>query len=62
MSAVDCDGLVSLGNANSLQRDPNEPEPSELEEYHRAKQIKLPSQVPASAGGLNKTSRSIYIY
>lgn len=27
-----------------------------MEEYHRAKQIKLPSQVPASAGGLNKTS------
>lgn len=39
-----------------MQRDPNEPVASELEEYHLAKQIKLPSQVPASAGGLNKTS------
>lgn len=38
------------------QRDPNETVPNELEEYHLAKQIKLPSQVPASAGGLNKTS------
>ncbi|KAL1982542.1 hypothetical protein VTN96DRAFT_1199 [Rasamsonia emersonii] len=43
-----------------------EPEPhelasNELEEYHRAKQIKLPSQVPASAGGLNKTNWELEI-
>lgn len=45
------------------QRDHNEPAPSELEEYHRAKQIKLPNQVPASAGGLNKTSRlAIFVF
>lgn len=39
-----------------LQPDPQELTRNELEEYHLAKQIKLPSQVPASAGGLNKTS------
>lgn len=43
-----------------------EPDPSEwvrdeLEEYHQAKQIKLPSQVPASAGGLNKTNWELEI-
>jgi hypothetical protein len=40
-----------------LQPDPQELTRNELEEYHLAKQIKLPSQVPASAGGLNKTSK-----
>ncbi|EAW13800.1 TADA1 family protein [Aspergillus clavatus NRRL 1] len=35
--------------------------PNELEEYHLAKQIKLPSQVPASAGGLNKTNWELEI-
>ena len=44
---------------NIQQRDPNETLPTELEECHLAKQIKLPSQVPASAGGLNKTSKTI---
>ncbi len=29
-----------------------------LGEYHQAKQIKLPDIVPASAGGLNKTSET----
>ncbi|KAJ5653581.1 hypothetical protein N7490_000584 [Penicillium lividum] len=43
------------------ERDPNEVTPSELEEYHLAKQIKLPSQVPASAGGLNKTNWELEI-
>ncbi|KAJ5635537.1 Transcriptional coactivator SAGA-type complex Ada1/Tada1 [Penicillium longicatenatum] len=43
------------------ERDPNEVKPSELEEYHLAKQIKLPSQVPASAGGLNKTNWELEI-
>jgi transcriptional coactivator HFI1/ADA1 len=28
-----------------------------LDEYHQAKQIRLPDLVPASAGGLNKTSK-----
>ncbi|RMJ25235.1 transcriptional coactivator HFI1 ADA1 [Aspergillus sp. HF37] len=46
---------------NIPERDPHEPEPSELEEYHLAKQIKLPSQVPASAGGLNKTNWELEI-
>lgn len=45
-------------NADGHQRDPTDTAPSELEEYHLAKQIKLPSQVPASAGGLNKTSKT----
>lgn len=44
-------------DADTHQRDPTDIAPSELEEYHLAKQIKLPSQVPASAGGLNKTSK-----
>ncbi|KAK1148305.1 hypothetical protein N8T08_010114 [Aspergillus melleus] len=43
------------------QRDPNELGPNELEEYHLAKKIKLPSQVPASAGGLNKTNWELEI-
>ncbi|RJE25934.1 transcriptional coactivator HFI1 ADA1 [Aspergillus sclerotialis] len=43
------------------ERDPNELAPSELEEYHLAKQIKLPNQVPASAGGLNKTNWELEI-
>ncbi|THC89256.1 hypothetical protein EYZ11_011302 [Aspergillus tanneri] len=43
------------------ERDPDETVPSELEEYHLAKQIKLPSQVPASAGGLNKTNWELEI-
>lgn len=43
------------------ERDPHEVVPNEVEEYHLAKQIKLPSQVPASAGGLNKTSKFIHI-
>ncbi|KAL4917453.1 transcriptional regulator of RNA polII, SAGA, subunit-domain-containing protein [Aspergillus aurantiobrunneus] len=38
------------------ERDSHETERNELEEYHLAKQIKLPSQVPASAGGLNMTN------
>ncbi|OJJ04565.1 hypothetical protein ASPVEDRAFT_54703 [Aspergillus versicolor CBS 583.65] len=38
------------------ERDPHETGRNELEEYHLAKQIKLPSQVPASAGGLNMTN------
>ena len=29
-----------------------------MQEYHLAKQIKLPDTTPASAGGLNKTSTS----
>ncbi|PGH11211.1 hypothetical protein AJ80_07216 [Polytolypa hystricis UAMH7299] len=37
-----------------------EPDPSTinnpLEEYHQAKQIRVPEQIPASAGGLNKTN------
>ena len=33
-----------------------------LNEYHNAKQIKLPDVVPASAGGLNKTSRILFPY
>lgn len=45
-------------DTNGSQRDPNDAPPTELEEYHLAKQIKLPSQVPASAGGLNKTSKT----
>ncbi|KAJ5142104.1 Ubiquitin-like modifier-activating enzyme atg7 [Penicillium atrosanguineum] len=43
------------------ERDPNDATPTELEEYHLAKQIKLPSQVPASAGGLNKTNWELEI-
>ncbi|GKZ33252.1 transcriptional coactivator hfi1/ADA1 [Aspergillus brasiliensis] len=43
------------------KRDPHELAPNELEEYHLAKQIKLPSQVPASAGGLNKTNWELEI-
>ncbi|KAL3435691.1 WD40-repeat-containing domain protein [Aspergillus tetrazonus] len=38
------------------ERDPHDAVRNELEEYHLAKQIKLPSQVPASAGGLNMTN------
>ncbi|KAL6235393.1 hypothetical protein BDW75DRAFT_230355 [Aspergillus navahoensis] len=38
------------------ERDPHDTVRNELEEYHLAKQIKLPSQVPASAGGLNMTN------
>ncbi|KAE8350267.1 WD40 repeat-like protein [Aspergillus coremiiformis] len=43
------------------ERDLGETAPNELEEYHLAKQIKLPSQVPASAGGLNKTNWELEI-
>ncbi|KAE8375785.1 transcriptional regulator of RNA polII, SAGA, subunit-domain-containing protein [Aspergillus bertholletiae] len=43
------------------EHDPVETTPNELEEYHLAKQIKLPSQVPASAGGLNKTNWELEI-
>ncbi|KAJ5872597.1 uncharacterized protein N7529_004950 [Penicillium soppii] len=43
------------------ERDPNETILTELEECHLAKQIKLPSQVPASAGGLNKTNWELEI-
>ncbi|KAJ6113756.1 Transcriptional coactivator SAGA-type complex Ada1/Tada1 [Penicillium sp. IBT 18751x] len=43
------------------ERDPNDAASTELEEYHLAKQIKLPSQVPASAGGLNKTNWELEI-
>ncbi|KAG2414214.1 hypothetical protein HFD88_003405 [Aspergillus terreus] len=43
------------------ERDPSEFTHNELEEYHLAKQIKLPSQVPASAGGLNKTNWELEI-
>ncbi|KAM0089195.1 hypothetical protein ACP6JD_007462 [Aspergillus fumigatus] len=43
------------------ERDPHEVVPNEVEEYHLAKQIKLPSQVPASAGGLNKTNWELEI-
>ncbi|KAJ6086030.1 Transcriptional coactivator SAGA-type complex Ada1/Tada1 [Penicillium sp. IBT 16267x] len=43
------------------ERDPSEVKPSELEQYHLAKQIKLPNQVPASAGGLNKTNWELEI-
>ncbi|KAK2865455.1 hypothetical protein FQN49_003555 [Arthroderma sp. PD_2] len=35
--------------------------PSTLEEYQLAKQIRLPDQVPASAGGLNKTNWELEI-
>ncbi|KAL4927421.1 transcriptional regulator of RNA polII, SAGA, subunit-domain-containing protein [Aspergillus undulatus] len=38
------------------EHDAQETARNELEEYHLAKQIKLPSQVPASAGGLNMTN------
>ncbi|KAL4974522.1 transcriptional regulator of RNA polII, SAGA, subunit-domain-containing protein [Aspergillus desertorum] len=38
------------------ERDSHDTVHNELEEYHLAKQIKLPSQVPASAGGLNMTN------
>ncbi|KAI9368946.1 transcriptional regulator of RNA polII, SAGA, subunit-domain-containing protein [Aspergillus egyptiacus] len=38
------------------ERDPHEIMHNELEEYHLAKQIKLPSQAPTSAGGLNMTN------
>ncbi len=30
---------------------------SSMNEFHAAKMIRLPDSVPASAGGLNKTSR-----
>ena len=43
------------------QHDLNDSVSNELEEYHLAKQIKLPSQVPASAGGLNKTSKETFM-
>ncbi|KAJ5585374.1 Transcriptional coactivator SAGA-type complex Ada1/Tada1 [Penicillium hispanicum] len=43
------------------ERDPTDTAPNELDEYHLAKQIKLPSQVPASAGGLNKTNWELEI-
>ncbi|KKK25597.1 hypothetical protein ARAM_005106 [Aspergillus rambellii] len=43
------------------ERDPNEPLPNELEEYHLAKQIKLPSQVPTSGAGLNMTNWELEI-
>ncbi|KAF7589105.1 transcriptional coactivator hfi1/ADA1 [Aspergillus hancockii] len=43
------------------ERAPHETAHNELEEYHLAKQIKLPSQVPASAGGLNKTNWELEI-
>ncbi|EPS31235.1 hypothetical protein POX_h09533 [Penicillium oxalicum] len=43
------------------ERDPNDAPAPELEIYHQAKQIKLPSQVPASAGGLNKTNWELEI-
>ncbi|KAF9891270.1 hypothetical protein FE257_004834 [Aspergillus nanangensis] len=43
------------------ERDPSETTPNELEEYQQAKRIKLPSQVPASAGGLNKTNWELEI-
>ncbi|KAJ5823096.1 hypothetical protein N7447_005436 [Penicillium robsamsonii] len=43
------------------ERDPNEKVPTELEESYLAKQFKLPSQVPASAGGLNKTNWELEI-
>ncbi|KAK2740252.1 transcriptional coactivator hfi1/ADA1 [Onygenales sp. PD_40] len=36
-------------------------QPNPLEEYHQAKQIRLPDQVPASAGGLNKTNWELEI-
>ncbi|ODH47439.1 hypothetical protein GX48_06475 [Paracoccidioides brasiliensis] len=35
--------------------------PNPLEEYHQAKQIRLPDQIPASAGGLNKTNWELEI-
>ncbi|KAL3471709.1 transcriptional regulator of RNA polII, SAGA, subunit-domain-containing protein [Aspergillus californicus] len=38
------------------ERDSHDTGLNELEEYHLAKQIKLPSQAPASAGGLNMTN------
>lgn len=38
------------------QVDSFNPYPNPMVEYHHAKQIKLPDTVPASAGGLNKTS------
>ncbi|KAL1846058.1 hypothetical protein Plec18167_008873 [Paecilomyces lecythidis] len=41
--------------------DPSEVARNELEEYRQAKQIKLPTQVPASAGGLNKTNWELEI-
>ncbi|PYH84919.1 WD40 repeat-like protein, partial [Aspergillus uvarum CBS 121591] len=43
------------------ERDPNDTSSNDLVEYHLAKQIKLPSQVPASAGGLNKTNWELEI-
>ncbi|KAJ5718035.1 hypothetical protein N7488_003681 [Penicillium malachiteum] len=43
------------------ERDPDDVTPSQLEQYHLAKQMKLPSQVPASAGGLNKTNWELEI-
>ncbi|KAK2762802.1 transcriptional coactivator hfi1/ADA1 [Arachnomyces sp. PD_36] len=41
--------------------DPNDLAQNPLDEYHQAKQIKLPEQVPASAGGLNKTNWELEI-
>lgn len=52
--------IFDAEDANGQQRDPNDAVPNELEEYHLARQIKLPSQVPASAGGLNKTSKTTF--
>ncbi|RAL07575.1 WD40 repeat-like protein [Aspergillus homomorphus CBS 101889] len=43
------------------ERDHNEISSNDLAVYHLAKQIKLPSQVPASAGGLNKTNWELEI-
>lgn len=65
---MECPVGLSSGPEHSLmlmapcyiQPDPSEWVRNELEEYHQAKQIKLPSQVPASAGGLNKTSKKTH--
>ncbi|PYH47733.1 TADA1 family protein [Aspergillus saccharolyticus JOP 1030-1] len=43
------------------ERDSHDVSPNDLVDYHLAKQIKLPSQVPASAGGLNKTNWELEI-
>jgi hypothetical protein len=45
-----------MNSRSGIQPDPNDLVHNPLEEYHQVKQIKLPEQVPASAGGLNKTS------
>lgn len=52
--------MIALIACYILQPDPYELAPNELELYHQAKQIRLPTQVPASAGGLNKTSEDSY--